>query len=130
MLPLARPGLWISGAVAIGAAIALGSLLPGPVVETVSGYDKFEHAGAYFLLTLWLAGMVERKGYLLAAAVPLLLGAGLEVAQGLLTETRQADPLDLVANAAGITLALVVAYLGLGGWASRVERWLGAVPRS
>ena len=60
--------------------------------------------------------------------IALLLGIGLEFAQGLLTETRQGDPRDIVANATGILLALMLAYLGLGGWAGRVERWLGAAP--
>ena len=31
MLPLSRPGVWVAGAILIGAAIVLGSLLPGPM---------------------------------------------------------------------------------------------------
>lgn len=125
MLRLARPDLWIAGAVILVTLIVVGSLLPGPVVATVSGYDKLEHAAAYAALTLWLAGMLERRGYVWAGTAAFLLGLVLELVQGWFTATRQADPLDLVANGAGIFLALAVAWMGLGGWAGRIERWLG-----
>jgi len=128
MLPLARPGLWIAGALLLAAAIVVGSLLPGPVVESTASWDKLQHTVAYLVLSLWLVGMVGRKGYLRAAAAAFLLGVAVEVAQALLTETRQGDLLDLVANGTGALLALVVAHLGLGGWAQRAERWLGLSP--
>ncbi len=128
MLPLARPGLWIAGALLLAAAIVVGSLLPGPVVESTASWDKLQHTVAYLVLSLWLVGMVGRKGYLRAAAAAFLLGVAVEVAQALLTETRQGDLLDLVANGSGVLLALVVAHLGLGGWAQRAERWLGFSP--
>ncbi len=125
MLPLARPGLWIAGALLLALAIVVGSLLPGPVVPSVSSWDKLDHTGAYLVLALWLAGMVDRRRYLWAAGGAFLLGVAVEIAQALLTDTRHGDVLDLVANATGVVLALAVAYLGLGGWAQRAERWLG-----
>jgi VanZ family protein len=125
MLPLARPGLWVTGALLLALAIVAGSLLPGPVVQSVSSWDKLQHTGAYLVLVLWWTGMVNRSRYVWAAAGAFLLGAGVEVAQALLTETREGDVLDLVANATGALLALAMAYLGLGGWAQRAERWLG-----
>lgn len=128
MLPLARPGLWVAGAVVISAAIVFGSLLPGSVISAVSVWDKLEHATAYGLLTLWMTGMLDRRRYAWAALVAFLLGLSLEGLQGALTATRQADPLDLVANLSGIAVAWTLAWLGLGGWAGRVERWLGLVP--
>lgn len=128
MLPLARPGLWIAGALLLAAAIVVGSLLPGPVVESTASWDKLQHTVAYLVLSLWLIGMVGRSGYLRAAAAAFLLGVAVEVAQALLTDTRQGDLLDLVANGTGALLALAAAYLGLGGWAQRAERWLGVSP--
>jgi len=128
MLPLARPALWVMGALLLALAIVVGSLLPGPVVESVSTWDKLQHTGAYLVLALWISGMVDRRRYLWAAAAAFLLGAAIEAAQALLTDTRQGDVLDLVANATGAVLALVAAHLGLGGWAQRVERWLGLAP--
>lgn len=128
MLALARPFLWISGAVFIGVMIAVGSLLPGPVVAVIESWDKLEHAGAYAAFTLWLAGMLERRRYLLAGLAAFVLGLSLEILQGALTATRQPDALDLVANTGGILFALALAWLGAGGWAARVERWLGLTP--
>ena len=126
MLPLVYRRLWLAGALLVVAGIIIGSLLPGPVVAEVASYDKFEHAGAYFALTLWLAGLVVPRRYAWVALAAFALGAALEAVQGLLTVTREPDGLDLVANGAGIALALALAYLGLGGWAARVERMLGA----
>jgi len=128
MLPLRFRRLWATGATVIAAGIATFSLLPAPLVAQISLYDKLGHAAAYFLLTGWLTGMYERERYPLAIVLALLLGVCLELAQTALTSTRQLEFLDFVANAAGIALAGVLAYGGLGGWATRVERWLGAPP--
>jgi len=126
MLPLAHPRVWITGALLLAGGIVVASLLPGPVVAFAGSHDKLEHIGSYFILALWIFGLVDRRWYPRAALAALALGAALEVAQGLLTVTRQADVLDLVADGIGIALALALAYLGLGGWAGRLERWLGA----
>jgi hypothetical protein len=126
VLPLAHPRFWLAGALLLATGIVVGSLLPGPMLASVGGHDKLEHAGSYFVLTLWVAGLVDRRWYPRAALAAFALGATLEAAQGLLTATRQADVLDLVANSTGIALALALAYLGIGGWAGRVERWLNA----
>lgn len=125
MLPLAKPGLWLAGAAAIALLIIVGSLLPGPVVAAISGYDKFEHVSAYLVLTLWLSGIVERRHYALAALVALLLGVALELVQGGLTATREMEWADVAANALGAGAALLLAWLGMGGWALRAESWLG-----
>jgi VanZ family protein len=126
VLPLAYRRLWMTGALLLAAGIIVGSLLPGPMVAVAGGHDKLEHIGAYFILSLWIVGLVDRRWYPRAGLAVLALGAAMEVAQGLLTVTRQADVLDLVADGVGIALALALAYLGIGGWASRLERWLGA----
>jgi len=129
MLPLAWRGMWITGAVVIAGTIVTLSLLPGPVVESFSAWDKLEHALAYLVLTLWLTGMIARHRYAIAGAAAALLGLAIEGAQSTLTTTRQGDPLDLVANLAGIAVALAASYLALGGWAARVELLLGVSPR-
>lgn len=128
MLPLVYRRAWLAGAGLLGLAIIVGSLLPGPVVAVVSTWDKLEHALAYGALTLWLAGILERGRYPWAAAAAFALGGAVELAQGTLTATRVAEPQDLLANGLGIGLALALAYGGLGGWAGRVEAWLGTTP--
>jgi VanZ family protein len=119
----------MAGGVALATAILVASLLPGPLIETYSAWDKLEHALAYLLLTLWFTGLLERRHYHWAAVGAALLGLAIEWAQGGLTTTRQGDPLDLVANLVGIAVALAASYLALGGWAARVELLLGVSPR-
>ena len=48
------------------------------------------------------------------------LGLGIEVAQGALTRTRMADPLDALANAAGVLAGLGLAATRLG---RLLQRW-------
>lgn len=130
MLELRFRRWWLAGAWLIVAALVIGSLLPGPVAETVSVWDKGEHFLGYLVLTLWLAGLVEPRQYVAAVALAIGLGAGIEVAQGLLTATRLMDGYDVLANAVGAGAAWLAARLGLGGWAQRVEQIVaGVAPR-
>jgi VanZ family protein len=116
---------WVAGVIALAGAILAVSLLPATVIEAVSRSDKFEHSAAYFALTLAAAGVVERRGYPWVALLAALFGVLVELLQGTLTTTRLADWHDAVANVTGIALALGLAYAGLGGWARRIETWLG-----
>ena len=122
MLPLVHRRGWIAGAGIIVLAIVVGSLLPGPVVQHVGVFDKFEHAAAYFLLTAWVAGLYERRWHPAVAVAAFLLGGSMEAAQWAFTATRAPEALDLLANGAGIVGALGASFLGLGGWATWVER--------
>lgn len=128
MLPLAWRGAWIGGAVALLLAIVVGSLLPGPVVAVVGTWDKLEHAVAYGVLTLWLAGLFPPARCLRAGLASFAAGVVVELLQAILTVSRVAEAADLLANGAGILVALALAAAGLGGWAQRVERRFGAVP--
>ena len=125
MRPLVHRHGWIAGGCAIVLAIVVGSLLPGPVVQHAGLIDKFEHAGAYFFLTAWIAGLYERRWYPAVAVGAFLLGAGMEMAQWAFTTTRAAEALDLLANSVGILVAVGASCLGLGSWMVRVEQWLG-----
>lgn len=100
------------------------SLLPIPAEDLEGGSDKFWHFLTYFVLALFSSGIVaaDRLRHLVFRC--LLLGAGLEAAQALLTDTRQADWADMAANAAGILCAWLIASGGRAGWARHVEAWL------
>jgi glycopeptide antibiotics resistance protein len=52
-----------------------------------------------------------------------LLGIVIEIAQGLMPFGRQADLRDVFANSIGILLGFVIALMGVGGWAQRIEAW-------
>ncbi|WP_374651135.1 VanZ family protein [Dongia sp.] len=88
------------------AAIIYGSLAPDLSPPGGGIVDKFEHAGAYFVLScLAFAAFASHRRRLAALGFLFLLGIGLELAQGFLGG-REASALDQVANAMGILLAL------------------------
>jgi len=101
----------------------LGSTLaPERYVPDVHLWDKAEHALAFFGLTFWFGGLLSRARYPAIAAVMLLLGGGIEFAQGAMNWGRDEDIMDFVADAVGISVALMLLYAGLGAWAQWVER--------
>ncbi len=125
ILPLHYRTAWLAAVALVVVCIAGGSLTPATAVPSIGVWDKFQHGGAYFGLTLLLVGIVERRAYPFAALGALIFGALIEIAQDTLTTTRFMDWHDLVANSTGIAAALCSAYVGLGGWARRVETGLG-----
>ena len=82
--------------------VVVGSLLPGSEVPAVSVSDKLQHFAAYALLALWFGGLSHREAHGWVALALLLLGALMEVLQGVLPLHRTADLRDLLANALGI----------------------------
>lgn len=84
--------------------------LQAPAVD-ISQIDKLEHAAAFAFL--WLIG--RRAGlprWPLALGL-LAYGAAIEVAQGVFTQSRQADALDWLADAAGITVGAALEWVWL-----------------
>ena len=102
-----------------GVTILSMSLLPDPptVNHRFWGWDKFEHAAAYSLLTVfagWAFGYFKfsfRNRWLLAVGVAVGVGALLEVLQGLFTKTRTAEFADLLADAVGATAIYLLAMV-------------------
>lgn len=116
---------WIAGGVAMTVVVIALSLLPAADLPSVPLWDKFEHAFAYFALAAWFGGIVRPDRYLRLALVLVALGIAIEIAQGVMGLGRSADPRDVLANATGIALGLVVALLGVSGWMRGVERLFG-----
>jgi len=82
-------------------------------------WDKLQHAGAYAFMT-FLAGRVfilfsrtADRGWLMAGVFAVAFGGLMEVAQGTLTEVRYPEWGDMLANASGATIVLMVAFLWL-----------------
>lgn len=95
-------------------AIAVGSLISiKNVVETkVHNFDKIIHFGAYFVLALsWLLSFKineeSKKITLLIAFLVFVYGIIIEVLQGTLTDYRQVDIYDIIANFIGIVVAFL-----------------------
>ncbi|HEY6839033.1 MAG TPA: VanZ family protein [Geobacteraceae bacterium] len=113
--PLLHPILrWVPITVWGGIILWL-SLIPSPPVlkSELLGWDKFQHAVAYCLLTLLGVSSLDglpaiRHRLLWASAGAMLFGAVVEAVQGVFTTTRTAEIGDLLADAAGAAVACVV----------------------
>ena len=127
MLPLRYPWLWLALGWLLVLGVCVGSLLPAPVLRTMSLSvgDKLLHAGSYFLLMVWFAGLYPRGRHLWIALILLALGIALDIAQGR-TRTRSFDLEDIAANGAGILFGLVLSVSLLAGWCGRLERRFSA----
>ena len=106
--PFRRPWLWLGLWWLAVLAVVVASLSPPPPVELPRHGDKVEHLLAYALLAAGAVQVFRRGAPLwLAGQGLVLLGIGLELAQGAFTATRMADPADALANAAGVALGLL-----------------------
>ena len=124
LLPLRHPRLWLVGGWVLVAIAVLASLCPAQNLPSIGTSDKLEHLTAYALMTLWFAGIYPRSRYIVIGIGMFVLGAVIEAAQGSMGWGRQADVYDMFANTTGIVAGLIAAWLGLGGWAQRVENLL------
>lgn len=105
--------------------VAVGSLAPTVPAAPVQVSDKLMHFLAYASLAFVFVGAAGRKRWLRFVIGLLVLGAVIELAQGLLTATRVSEWLDMIANAAGVVAGTVVALGIPGNWCRHVERLLG-----
>lgn len=101
--------------------IGVSCLEPARYVMDVHVWDKAEHALAFFGMSVWFGGLVRRSRYPMVALAMLLFGGGIEIAQGAMGWGRDPDIRDFVADAVGITTAMILLYLGLGAWTRWVE---------
>ncbi|MET0327880.1 MAG: VanZ family protein [Luteimonas sp.] len=105
--PLRRPVLWGGLWVAAIAVVVVLSLAPSVPMPDVPDSDKLGHFLAYFALAAAAVQLYARWPALLGAGAGLvLLGIGLEYAQGALTQTRMQDPADAFANTLGVIVGL------------------------
>ena len=105
--PLRRPRVWGGLWMAAIAVVVTLSLAPSVPMPDVPDGDKLGHFLAYFALAASAVQLYARWPALLGAGVGLvLLGIGLEYAQGALTETRMQDPADAFANTLGVIIGL------------------------
>jgi VanZ family protein len=124
MIPLRHQRLWLAMSAVLVAVTVYASLETGVSLPVPSGFDKVEHFTAYCGLAVWFTGLYPRSRYWKVVLGLLALGIGLEIAQGVMRLGRSADVFDVVANAAGVGIGLLLAYRLTGSWARRVESWL------
>lgn len=111
------------------AAVIATSLLPARDLPPTpfSGFDKVEHFLAYAVLSAYAVMLFARlRVQALVAAGLIALGVGLELAQAALTDSRQADSADALANALGALSGLLIASTPLATALLRLEARRGA----
>jgi hypothetical protein len=113
---------WILGFVLVG-CVVLVCLLPGDDLPSTPFNDKLNHFIAHFALAAWFAGLMPRGRWWKIFVGLAMLGVGIEIAQGLMHEGRESDPLDVVANSVGAAAGLLASWLGLARWPD-VAAWL------
>lgn len=114
---------WVILALVVG--VSLAPLLDGR--QVVANLDKLQHAAAFALLMAWFSTLAAAARRPAIAVGLLLLGIGIELAQGA-SSWRRAEPLDVLADAVGIGLGWWLALRHAPRAFAAVERLLGARP--
>lgn len=104
---LRYPGVWVSVGWLMVALVVWASLAPELPEHAVAVPDRLGHLLAYLLLAIWFAAVYPGRGKPFLAGGLILLGAGLEVLQGL-GGVRHAELGDLVADTMGTVLGALL----------------------
>jgi VanZ family protein len=130
MLPLRNAGLWQALSVVILLLVLVAALSPAfwffddrsTALSWFQNFDKWLHAFTFIALSIWFAGLFERRAWWRIAIGLMSFGFLVELFQ-LQVSYRTADWHDIAANTVGIIVGLIIATAGLGGWALRFEDW-------
>ncbi|MBH1665229.1 VanZ family protein [Stenotrophomonas maltophilia] len=121
--PLRRPRLWTALWVLAVLFVIVVCLIPPPPIPVPENGDKVEHFLAYFILSGSSVQLFRQGRPLLWVGLGLvLMGIGIEFAQGALTRDRMADPMDALANTVGVLAGLGLALTPLR---DLLLRWRG-----
>lgn len=121
VLPYRFPRPVRLGLYALAVAILLViCVAPSEQLPSSGGGDRFEHAAAWFVLTI--TGYALAPGRRLAIpAFALVFGVVIEVVQAVAPTGRHADPLDVVADVVGVAAGVAVMLAARWVWL-RVRR--------
>jgi VanZ family protein len=125
MLPLRYPRLWLALGylfVALALLVCLAPPTAPGLPSLFSLNDKVEHAAGYAILAVYFAGIYPRSRYFWIAISLFAMGVLVEFLQGWMALGRSRDPLDVIANTAGIVIGVSLARTLVGDWAQRTER--------
>lgn len=105
--PLRHPRAWCALWCLAIAVVVVASLMPGPPMPDFENSDKWSHFLTYAVLAAAAVQLFRNWPALLGAGLGLvLLGLGIEYAQGALTDYRMADRADALANTLGVIAGL------------------------
>ena len=121
--PFQYPGLWLGlWLVAVAVVIVLSLVNLSGLPPVPEGGDKVEHFIAYALLSASAVQLfAARRACMVVALLLVVLGIGLEFAQGALTTTRMADPRDALANTLGVVAGLLTVFMPLRHTLQRLD---------
>lgn len=129
MLSLLYPRRWQIAGIILLISVLVFALLPAIWFWPKSSpgsfelSDKFLHGLTFTVLAVWFSGQYARQTYWKLALGLLVFGAMIEAIQ-YLVPYRSAETGDMIADITGITIGLIIALLGAGGWSLRTESWL------
>jgi len=107
---------WLFGVVLLLAATVV-CLVPGhDLPASFELNDKVSHMVGHGALAAYFTGLVPRRRWWLIFVGLMIFGAVIEVAQHFMHVGRNGDPRDLLANCIGVSLGLVVGFLGVSRW--------------
>jgi hypothetical protein len=116
---------WLALGWLMAVAICVGSLSPSLPSAAGAVSDKVLHFTAYAGLAFVFTGALGRQRWLFLGGALFLFGAGIELAQEYLTESRAGEWGDLAANTVGILAGLLAAAMVPGNWCRQVEVVVG-----
>jgi hypothetical protein len=130
MLPLRYRRRWqlISLVILLGVLVA--AMVPGVGIwgdKAISliwfqGIDKWVHGFTFLGLSVWFSGLYARATYWRIGIGLLAFGIVIELCQRMVSY-RTSEWFDVAADAAGITVGLLVAVVGVGGWCLQAEEY-------
>ena len=131
MLPLRYSRRWRFAGIALLVLVLVATLMPAvwflakpkEFITWFMGFDKWLHALTFLFLAVWFSGQYERSSYWRIGVGLILFGLLIEICQRMVSH-RSAEWFDLAADVAGVTVGLLIALAGAGGWSLRAEQWL------
>jgi VanZ family protein len=131
MLPLRYARRWRVASVVLLVLVLAATMMPAvwfwpdrrEFVSWFVGVDKWLHGITFVVLAVWFAGQYRLRSYWRIGVGLIFFGVLIEACQRLVTY-RSSDILDIVADAAGISIGLAMAMAGMGGWSLWVENRL------
>ena len=127
MLALRYRSRWQLAGIVLLLTALVAALLPDlPFIDLSRPFrmtDKGLHALAFAFLAVWFSGQYARRSFWRIGVGLIAFGALIELIQGMVSY-RNAEWMDMYADGVGITMGLIIALLGAGGWSLRVEQWL------
>lgn len=128
MIALRYPWRWQLAGFLLLVFVMIAALVPKlPFHELALQFrisDKVMHIAAFAFLAVWFSGQYENRSYWRIALGLIAFGILIELVQSMVSY-RTAEWMDLIGDAAGITIGLLIGVLGAGGWSMRVEERLG-----